>query len=252
MNEARRVHLATTKELIGDVPRRSVRDLIAQKLAALISSGVIAPGDELPGERELATSLSVSRETMRGAIGILAAHGILKVSHGARTVVAETDITSLVPRGPIMPLGGQYELGDVHEARLIVEQRIATRAATRITRKQLTSLETSIVAQEACGENAVRFLLSDREFHALLYRAGENEVLFDTAMALYNHLLDHRRRIVARPGSIAQSVADHRAIVAALASCDPDASVAAVIGHATRIFETTRQFLEEQGGGRAH
>jgi len=239
------VALGTTKEWIGDVPRRSVRDLIAEKLAALISSGVIAPGDELPGERELALSLSVSRETMRGAIGILAAHGILRVSHGARTVVAQSDVSTLGTRQPIMPLGGRYELADVHEARLIVEQRIATRAAERITPEQLVSLETSIAAQEACGENAVRFLLSDREFHALLYRAAENEVLFDMAMALYNHLLDHRRRIVARPGSIAQSVADHRKIVAALASGNPDAAATAVIGHATRIFETTRQFLDE-------
>ena len=245
MSVARRVALGTTKELIGDVPRRSVRDLIAEKLAALISSGVIAPGDELPGERELALSLSVSRETMRGAIGILAAHGILKVSHGARTVVAQSDVSALGTRQPIMPLGGGYDLADVHEARLVVEQRIAIRAAERITPQQLAGLETSIAAQEACGENAVRFLLSDREFHALLYRAAENEVLFDMAMALYNHLLDHRRRIVARPGSIAQSVADHRRIVAALSSGSPDIAANAVISHATRIFETTRQFLDE-------
>jgi DNA-binding FadR family transcriptional regulator len=242
---ARRVALGTTKELIGDVLRRSVSDLIAEKLAALISSGVITRGDELPGERELAMSLSVSRETIRGAISIMAAHGILKVSHGARTVVANCDVSALGTRQPIMPLGGRYDLADVHEARLIVEQRIATRAASRITFKQLAGLETSIAAQEVCGENAVRFLLSDREFHALLYRAGENEVLFDMAMALYNHLLDHRRRIVARPGSIAQSVTDHRQIVAALASGNPDAAATAVIGHATRIFETTRRFLDE-------
>ncbi|NSX53547.1 FadR/GntR family transcriptional regulator [Parasulfitobacter algicola] len=248
MSQARLVQLATTKQLMGDVPRRSVRDLIAEKLATLISSGVIAQGDELPGERELATSLSVSRETMRGAIGILAAHGILKVSHGARTVVANCDVSALVPQGPITPLGGRYDLASVHEARLTVEQRIAISAAVQITDDQLSGLEASIAAQEACGEDAVRFLLSDREFHALLYRAGGNDVLFDMAMALYNHQLDHRRRIVARPGSIVQSVADHRAILSALASGNAEDAAAAVVGHATRIFETTRQFLEDEGG----
>jgi DNA-binding FadR family transcriptional regulator len=242
MVQIRCMPLVTTKELVGEVTRRSVRDLVAEKLAALISSGVLAEGDELPGERELAASLSVSRETIRGAIGILSVHGILKVSHGTRTVVLSSDVNFLVP-GPVVPLDGHYNLDAVHEARVLVEERIARSAARRVTDELLTEIQTSIAAQEDCGEDAVRFLLSDREFHGLLYRAGDNEALFDIAMGLYNHMLDYRRRIVSRPGSIDRSVKDHRAILSALAARDPEAAAAAVVDHATRIFETTREFL---------
>ncbi|MGO4872471.1 MAG: winged helix-turn-helix domain-containing protein, partial [Roseiarcus sp.] len=58
--------------------KRTVRERISDKLASLIASGILHLGDELPSERELASLLSVSRETIRGAIQTLAAKGILE------------------------------------------------------------------------------------------------------------------------------------------------------------------------------
>lgn len=243
--------LSTAGELVGEVSRRSVRELIAEKIAQLVSSGVLSEGDALPGERELAASLSVSRETIRGAIGILADAGVLRVSHGARTMVASRDVGGLIGDAAITVSNRSYDLDSVHEARLLVEQRLARMAATRVTEELLAGFDSSISAQVACGGDAIRFLLCDREFHALLYKAAGNDALFDIAMSLYNYMLDHRRRIVSRPGSIARSIEDHRAILEALRLRDPDAAASAVVTHSTRIYETTQEFLEEESKARA-
>lgn len=251
MGQVRRLPIENTKALIGDVSRQSVRDVIANKLAALVSSGVLAVGDELPGERELANSLSVSRETIRGAIGILASHGILRVVHGMRTTVAKADVSSLSLDAPAPGFDGSYTLESIHEARLLIERRIAAQAAARISDDVLDKLRASLTAQETCEGDPVRFLLCDREFHATLYGAARNDALLDIAMSLYNHLLEHRRRIVSQPGSIAESVSDHRAILAALEAKDADAAVRAVETHATRIFVTTRAFLDAAAKGGA-
>ena len=244
MGSIRRLPVKNTKALLGDVPRQSMREVIADKLAALVSCGVLAVGDELPGERELASALSVSRETVRGAIAILAERGTLRVAQGSRTSVARADpaATALSSARPV--LDGPYALGAVHEARILVERRIAAEAARRSTPDLVAALERSLGAQEACGDDAVRFLLADREFHGLLYRASGNDVLADVAMQLYNHLLDHRRRIVALPGTVATSLADHRAILEGIAQRDVEATMNAVAVHATRIYETTRAFLD--------
>ncbi|WP_282062308.1 FadR/GntR family transcriptional regulator [Roseobacter litoralis] len=244
MSHVKRLPPDQTKALMGDVSRRSVREVIAEKLAALISSGVLAVGDELPGERELATSLSVSRETVRGAIAILASHRILRVAHGARTTVATADVRSLVRGVQAAGFEGPYDLESVHEARLLVERRIAADAARNINEVGLAKLRASIVAQEESGDDPVRFLLCDRDFHATLYRAAGNDVFFDVAMSLYNHLLDHRRRIVAKPGAIAESLSDHRAILTAMENGNPEMAERSVVGHATRIYLTTRAFLD--------
>lgn len=222
-----------------------MRDVIAEKFAALISSGVLAVGDELPGERELAASLSVSRESVRGAVGILASLGILRVAHGARTSVAKSDVSSLLRDPLASSLDGDYDLEDVHEARLLVELQLAAAAARAVTPRLVADLDHVLVAQNACGDDPVRFLLCDREFHMLIYHAGGNDVLFDMAMSLYNFLLDHRRRIVARVEAVQVSIEDHRAIRNAIAAGDADGARDAFATHATRIYTTTRQFLND-------
>jgi DNA-binding FadR family transcriptional regulator len=79
----------------AEISKHTVREKISDKLGSLIASGILHVGDELPSERDLAALLSVSRETIRGAIQTLAAKGVLEVSHGARTRVISQKIDTL-------------------------------------------------------------------------------------------------------------------------------------------------------------
>ncbi|MGV8989680.1 MAG: FadR/GntR family transcriptional regulator [Cypionkella sp.] len=232
---------------MAHVPRQSMKDSIADKLVTLIASGLLSVGDALPGERDLASAMGVSRETIRGAMLILSTRGILSVVQGARTTVASVDVGAMALSG--MPCRDvmAYGLDDVHEARLLVEARVARLAAERINAKALARLHELIATQEAAKDDPVRFLISDREFHTVIYRACGNAVLSDVATTLYSYLLDHRRRVVARPGAIGNSIADHRAILDALVRHNGDAVVAAFAVHERRIFETTRQIMHKAG-----
>src|SRR5688500_14797771 len=120
--------LAGPAGFLGSVSRSTVREVIAEKLAALIASGVLSVGAELPGERELASALSVSRETVRGAVQVLAAHGILKVAHGARTTVAKSDLGDLAVQVTVARSIQAYDLESVHAARLLVERKVVADA----------------------------------------------------------------------------------------------------------------------------
>ncbi len=243
-----RLQQQDAKALLGDVPRQTVSEVIAGKLAGLISSGILSLGDALPSERELAVSLAVSRETVRGAIAILAEHGILRVAQGARTIVAGTNLTRIAAAMPMPRLEGPYGLESIHEARLLVEKSIAAEVARHAKPEVIAAMRQSLAAQEACGDDAVRFLIADREFHGLLYRAAGNDVLADFAISLHNHLLDHRRRIIARPGAIAVSIKDHHAILTGIEQRDVETTIQAVSTHTTRIYDTTRSFLETEVG----
>jgi GntR family transcriptional regulator len=65
------------------------------ELRALIESGKLQPGDAVPGERDLANRLKISRVTIRKAISNLAADGLLIQRHGAGTFVARRMEASL-------------------------------------------------------------------------------------------------------------------------------------------------------------
>src|SRR5581483_12256444 len=65
---------------------------IAQQLRGQIEQGVLRFGDVIPGERELAESLDVSRMTLRAAIDELVDEGLLLRQRGRGTVVAHVRI----------------------------------------------------------------------------------------------------------------------------------------------------------------
>lgn len=230
---------------LSGVPKQSMKDFVVQKIATLIATGILDRGDALPSERELSAALSVSRETVRGAILILATRGILSVTQGTRTVVASTELGELAVQAARYRDISTYSLDDVHEARLLIEEKVARAAASRIEPGMIEALRKSIEAQEAAGDDPVRFLICDREFHTTIYRAGGNAALADMAADLYSYLLDHRRRAVAQPASIATSIADHRAILAGLQARDPDATASAFAVHETRIYTTTKQLFSQ-------
>ena len=240
--------LSEARAGLDSASRCSMKDVIAGRLATMIGSGALSVGDPLPSERELASAMGVSRETVRGALLILSTRGIIAVAQGARTTVASDDVGELGLRKVLPRDGlGQYGLDDVHESRLLVEERVARLVVARAEPTLLDRLAVLIDAQERAADDPVRYLILDREFHAVIYRACGNRVLADLAVTLWAFLLDHRRRVVARTGAIERSIEDHRAILAALRDGNGDAAAAAFGVHERRIYETTRRLMEREG-----
>jgi len=232
--------------------RRTARDVIAEKLMVLIATNMLRPGDELPGERELAQVLHVSRETVRGAIQALAARGIVEVSQGSRTRVANVDLSDVTVTIATPNAIDSYDLDSVHAARLHIELKVVGDAAERIDVATLEKLDSLLEAQKLCGSDPMRFLICDREFHLAIYRACGNTLLADFVTDLYTYMMNHRRIAMSRPGAIEASYEDHAGIVAALRRHDRGAVVDAFRHHLMRIYETTRELLGEAAPAHEH
>ena len=89
------------------IHKQTAKDMIRDKIISMIASGILQLGDELPSERELSTMLAVSRETVRGAIQLLAGEGVVQVSQGARTRVSRVDVTVSTQRTSRVPHGAR-------------------------------------------------------------------------------------------------------------------------------------------------
>jgi len=238
--------LAQVPHLRGDFARRSIKDIVGEKLALLIASGVLQVGDALPAERELAAAFGVSRETVRGAVQGLAMRGIVDVSHGSRTRVVSSDFGALrigITRAREI---NSFDIEDVHAARMLVEREVVGDAAECIDDETIARLEKSLAEQAHAIDDPVRFLICDREFHSAIYHASSNSLLADFVMDLYTYVMEHRRRAMAQPGAIAQSYKEHLAIVEGLRAHDRKAVVAAFDRHLMRIYTTTKSILEEE------
>ncbi|KQZ47826.1 GntR family transcriptional regulator [Rhizobium sp. Root149] len=224
----------------GSVTRQTARDVVADKLTTLIATGMLKAGDELPGERELATVLHVSRETVRGAIQILAGKGFIEVSQGSRSRVADVDLSHLPITLASKSVIDRYDLEAVHAARLLVELDVVRQAARNMDGETIAKLENLLETQREAGRDTMRFLICDREFHLAIYRVCGNPLLTDIVTDLYGYLMDYRRQAMAKPGATENSYEDHVEIVEALKRKDDDAVVDAFRRHLTRIYETTK------------
>ncbi|WP_085311135.1 FadR/GntR family transcriptional regulator [Planktotalea arctica] len=228
---------------LDKVAHRSIKDEVAERFATLIASGVLNVGDTLPSERDLASTMGVSRETIRGALLILSTKGIVTIVQGARTKIASVDVgdigMSALSNGSVT----DYSLDDVHEGRLMVEGRLAPLAAKRIDAETLDHLADLIKTQETVVGDPVSFLIADRAFHTAVYQSCGNAVLSDLAATLYSYQLNHRRRAVSVAGAIERSIADHRIILAALKARDAAALLKALGVHERRIYDSTRALL---------
>ena len=228
----------------GQIGKRTVKEQISDKLAYMIHSGLLRIGDELPSERELASTLGVSRETVRAAIGVLQARKMVEVSQGSRTRVLGTGPFSLHESVSTLRNLQNRSFEEVAEARAAVEVQVIWLAAQRIGANELARLANLVRDQEAMLDDPVRFQISDRVFHTTLYGACGNALLVDVVSDFYDYALEFRRRALQRPGAIAHSVAEHRAIVAALKTRKPEAAVAAAQKHLEQVRKTT---LDEMG-----
>ena len=226
------------------IVKRSLTNVIADKIAGLIASGILQIGDALPSERELAVALNVSRDAVRGGIQILAAKGILEISQGARTRVRRNDVGPITVGIATARAVEAYDLVSVHAARLLVERQVVADAARNIDAQGIAVLETLLAAQKKALTNPVRFLICDHEFHVAIYHASPNRLLADFSTDLYTYLMEYRREAMSRPGAIAVSYADHVAIVDALRAHDPEAATKAFADHTGRIYETTQVLMK--------
>jgi DNA-binding FadR family transcriptional regulator len=225
------------------VSKLTIREQVSERIAAMIQSGLLQEGDELPSERELAATLGVSRESVRSAIQMLAARGMVDISQGSRTRVrgAANHLLRL-------PMADEYPSREdehaVFEARRIVEMPTIRLAVQRIEPADLSRLQRLVEAQHSMTADPVRFQISDAEFHGVTYRASGNSILADFLQKCYSFGLGYRRKVLLTDGAVQLSLADHVAILDGFERRDPDAAAAAMERHLDRIHSTTIAVME--------
>lgn len=112
---------------------------VQHQIRQLIDTGVLKPGQALPSERELAQQLGVSRNSLREALRVLEARGIIVTRHGVGRAIRDVPPTG----SPDWSLTDSIELitiNEVLEARALLEPRAAELACLRHTGEELREI----------------------------------------------------------------------------------------------------------------
>ncbi len=186
--------------------------LIADELRSAIISGELSEGESLGHEPELVERFGVSRPSLREALRILEAEGLITVVRGVHggVVVREPDERMTARSAAIVLQARNVSLADVFEARSQLEPLAAKAIATSRRRKAMvTELRGLIDAQEACVDDPDSFGRANAEFHERLVALGGNQTLTIVAEML-NEIVARAVAAVSRSESPDQSLATRR------------------------------------------
>jgi GntR family transcriptional regulator, transcriptional repressor for pyruvate dehydrogenase complex len=188
-------------------PIREKPQLIADELRSLIVAGDLSEGDSLGHEPDLIERFGVSRPSLREALRILEAEGLITVVRGASGgVVVHAPNGRMTARTAALVLQARnVSLADVHEARSLLEPAAAATVA-RSTRRRSASRElaTLIDAEELRLDDPDAFGVANAAFHERLVTLAGNQTLTIVAEML-NEVVSRAVAAVSQAASTTQS-----------------------------------------------
>jgi GntR family transcriptional regulator, transcriptional repressor for pyruvate dehydrogenase complex len=159
-------------------------ELVVDQIRRAIQVGRFLPGQKLPTERELASQLAVSRNTVREAMRVLQGERLVETRRGrAGGAVVLGSSSSPAERRRLLRIR-LTELQEVFEYRLVVEPAAARLAARRRTKRTLDRLRRDLKTMNALADGTdgdasppSRFFAIDIDFHHQIAEATRNQLL---------------------------------------------------------------------------
>jgi GntR family transcriptional repressor for pyruvate dehydrogenase complex len=196
----------------GQPRRREKPQQIADELHQLIVSGKLAEGHSLGHEPELVKRFGVSRPSLREALRILEARGLISVvrGRGGGVVVHEPDGRSTARTAALVLQARNVSLADVHEARTLLEPTAArVVAASRSRRAAAAELRQRIDDQIGVIDDPDAFGPANARFHEQLVALAGNQTLSIVAEML-NEIVAGAVIAISKIGSEGSSLAVRR------------------------------------------
>lgn len=225
--------------------RKSLGDLVFERMHRAIKSGAYQPDERLPTEHDLAIEFEVSRPIVREALRRLREQGFIYSRRGAGSFVRAVGMRE--------PLGfGQLEnvadLLNCYEFRLTVEPAAAAAAAERHDAATLSAIRQALELMRDATNRQSHREDADFQFHLAIARASQNSYFFTAMEALKDHIAVgmrfHGASVKRETTGLTRVFAEHEAIAVAIAARDGATARQLMHDHLTgsreRLFQATK------------
>jgi len=227
--------------------RPTLSEEIADRLIASIVSGRFLFGERLPPERDLARLFDVGRPTVREAMRILNAIGLIEVRPGSGTFLVNSHGDFLAKAFSWTVLLDPQTAREVVETRVAIESELAALAAERATEDEISLLRDLLHQMEKNTANAKRFWDADLSFHLVIAEAARNVTLHRIATAI-NSLLHQWMMRAPVKMSFDVALRHHERILGGLEARDREATRQAMQAHLEEMGVDLIKKLQERQG----
>ncbi|MGY4688768.1 FadR/GntR family transcriptional regulator [Salibacterium sp. K-3] len=230
-----------------DFERKGISERAADYIKQYIVEGKYKPGDKLPGEREMAGNLNVSRNTVREAYKILEAYGYITIKHGTGIFVASEEYQISKMASFFFVSTDQFK--DLFAIRKILENSAVEWAVEHASADQIEDLAAVVEESKktAREENRHENLAGlDQKFHLALAHMSGNTVLIHVMHNLIDLLQESRLQSMQIPGRGVQSVLEHESIVQAVKNRNAQEAGDCMARHLESVERSITDNMEEE------
>lgn len=228
---------------------KKISEEIVEQIRAMISQGELKPGDRIPSERELAAMLGVSRPSVREAIMVLDAMGLVEARQGGGTYVRSLAETSLADPLSQMVDADPRLLPALVEVRKGLESWSAFLAAQRADAADLEQLQELVARMTQQAAKGVWDSDLDARFHAAIGAATHNTLQIHVLTSIHSLFYASLRLSLVdfnqREGDVQLLYRQHHAVFQAIADHDPERARLAMLEHLSVVDTKIDKILNE-------
>ena len=226
------------------VQKVSAYESIVLQIESAVERGELKPGDRLPGERKLMTDFSVSRATVREALRVLQATGLIESRPGdpRGAVISHYSPRLLEKSMSQLARLDSVSRGELLQFRLILESSACRLAARDCSEEDLTLIEQRLreLQDSVAAEGAEHFSEHVSLFQAAIRRASRNQLLEVTGNVvggIMSELLSNRLSTDAdRIARVRRSAQDAARLVEAIRAREPEQASAIQVENIYRFY----------------
>jgi GntR family transcriptional repressor for pyruvate dehydrogenase complex len=240
-------------------------ELVLSRVEADLAAGRLRLGGRLPGERTLAEQLGISRPSVREAVRVLEAMGVVRTATGSGPEAGAVIVAE--PASPLTALlrlhlaTNHLPMGDIVQTRVLLESWAARQAAERqATGREIAAdqgadgespdavglaiAEELLDRMDAAGLTPEEFHLLDAEFHVAMAALAGNvliaAVMSSLRTAIHGYVLAAVPNLPDWDATAVGLRAEHRAIIAAIRSGQAEQASGLVVDHIEGFYRAAR------------
>ncbi|WP_343238183.1 FCD domain-containing protein [Streptomyces sp. SID13031] len=223
-------------------------ELVLSRVEADLAAGRLRLGERLPGERSLAEQLGISRPSVREAVRVLEAMGVVRTATGSGPEAGAVIVAE--PASPLTALlrlhlaTNHLPMGDIVQTRVLLESWTAREAAHHAGVGDLVAAEELLDRMDDAGLTPEEFHLLDAEFHVALSALAGNvliaAVMSSLRTAIHGYVLAAVPNLADWDATAIGLRAEHRSIVAAIRAGRGEEAAALITAHIEGFYRATQ------------
>lgn len=197
---------------------QSMSDQIMKDISKDILNGKLNKGDKIPIESELMDRYEVSRTSVREAIKMLTAIGVLVIKRGDGTYVSDRVNTSMINPLIFSLLIEPKDSYQLYELRLIFESGALKLATLNANEDDIKRAEDNIEILRGidCENNIEDAINLDIEFHKLMLQATHNDLVKKIGETIFNLYPRYVKKSLIQKNGLNRTVERHTRLLEAV------------------------------------